>query len=334
MFRLTVNIGGAFDLYVSPAASDELRNAAPDPYNSEPRSSRERVNVDLLRYEETADYGRSRCLLLLTERKVDTERREGLKAKLELELSVAFDRVMRARNKDEVDDETARIYRACKSLDSWISMRDDGGKIAAESRVALDATNFRKEIEHPSRKSEEAPTGSYPDAASSARPKPYILVCFIAVLILSAMFLGWAYVHHSGEAHLSKFDQIREELVALSNEFDVTRNEMSGRLSDLEEDVKNLKNMIANLAPRPFAVPPLQEPFATVEEPLELSKPDRVDIQNGLQRLQHYSGPLDGVFGPGTRRAIESYQQDQGEPVTGILTDHQARHLLQVGTDE
>jgi hypothetical protein len=45
-----------------------------------------------------------------------------------------------------------------------------------------------------------------------------------------------------------------------------------------------------------------------------------VAVQAELARHGYYDGPLDGVVGEGTRRAIRAYQRDHGLPVTGEIT--------------
>ncbi len=338
MFRLTVNIGGAFDLYVSPAASDELRNAAPEPHFSNLVSDKDSVNVDLLRYEESADYGRSRRLLLLTEPQVDAEWLEGLRAKLELEVGMDFDNVMRARNKDEVNDETGRIYRACKSLDSWVDSPGDKRKGTAEPQVTHDAIHSKNEFARWSRRSEQAAKESYPDIAPSSGSQRYILVCLVAILVLSATSVGLHYMHYTRGAHptngtqLLPLDKVRGDIAALSKRLNATGNEMVDRFSALDEDVAKLKGEIADLAARPIVEPTKQKPDTPTKKPIRASEQERIGIQRGLQKLQHYQGPLDGDFGVGTRKAIEAYQRYEGRPATGFLTVHQAIKLLQVGT--
>lgn len=43
-------------------------------------------------------------------------------------------------------------------------------------------------------------------------------------------------------------------------------------------------------------------------------------VQAELARQGYYDGPLDGVIGSGTHRAIRRYQEDHGLPVTGEIT--------------
>ena len=45
-----------------------------------------------------------------------------------------------------------------------------------------------------------------------------------------------------------------------------------------------------------------------------------VAVQAELARRGYYDGPLDGVIGEGTRRAIRRYQRDHGLPVTGEIS--------------
>jgi len=51
--------------------------------------------------------------------------------------------------------------------------------------------------------------------------------------------------------------------------------------------------------------------------------PDRVvvDVQIQLQRDGYYAGPIDGVLGPMTRRAITAFQEDHGLAVTSTIDE-------------
>jgi hypothetical protein len=51
--------------------------------------------------------------------------------------------------------------------------------------------------------------------------------------------------------------------------------------------------------------------------------PDRVvvDVQVQLQRDGYYAGPIDGVLGPMTRRAITAFQADHGLAVTSTIDE-------------
>jgi hypothetical protein len=43
-------------------------------------------------------------------------------------------------------------------------------------------------------------------------------------------------------------------------------------------------------------------------------------VQAALRRLGYYHGQVDGDFGPNTQNALEKYQTNAGQPVTGTLT--------------
>lgn len=45
-----------------------------------------------------------------------------------------------------------------------------------------------------------------------------------------------------------------------------------------------------------------------------------MEIQSLLQETGHYTGTVDGIAGPGTRRAIESFETEIGLPVTGVAS--------------
>lgn len=51
------------------------------------------------------------------------------------------------------------------------------------------------------------------------------------------------------------------------------------------------------------------------------------EIQRSLNQRGYKDGPSDGVFGPGTRTAILTYQSDAGLPQTGEASQHLLRHL-------
>jgi peptidoglycan hydrolase-like protein with peptidoglycan-binding domain len=51
------------------------------------------------------------------------------------------------------------------------------------------------------------------------------------------------------------------------------------------------------------------------------------EIQRSLNQRGYKAGPSDGVFGPGTRTAILTYQSDAGLPQTGEASRHLLRHL-------
>lgn len=52
-------------------------------------------------------------------------------------------------------------------------------------------------------------------------------------------------------------------------------------------------------------------------------------IQYALHELGHYKGALDGLIGPGSRRAIRAFQQARGYAVTGKLENRQTVSLIQ-----
>jgi hypothetical protein len=43
------------------------------------------------------------------------------------------------------------------------------------------------------------------------------------------------------------------------------------------------------------------------------------EVQIALARLGYYRGPIDGIIGSGTRRALRSFQITQRLPVTGLI---------------
>jgi peptidoglycan hydrolase-like protein with peptidoglycan-binding domain len=72
-----------------------------------------------------------------------------------------------------------------------------------------------------------------------------------------------------------------------------------------------------------FATRPITEPLPqeAVPEPLPAADPTLKRAQAALKTLGVYSGPLDGLDGPATRRAIAAFQQKNGLVVSGELDE-------------
>ncbi|MCC5988395.1 MAG: trypsin-like peptidase domain-containing protein [Pararhodobacter sp.] len=97
----------------------------------------------------------------------------------------------------------------------------------------------------------------------------------------------------------------------------------------------------AEEAPEP-AVAPEPEIEEVPEETLaearrseaQLTRDERADLQRALAFFGHYAMAIDAAFGPGTRRAMTSWQEEQGLEPTGVLTTRQREALLQAQADE
>ena len=72
-------------------------------------------------------------------------------------------------------------------------------------------------------------------------------------------------------------------------------------------------------------------PTPEVEAALRLDRPARRRIQRGLAAAGFDPGAPDGVFGDGTRAALERWQEDRGRPATGWLDEEAATELQQLG---
>ena len=84
---------------------------------------------------------------------------------------------------------------------------------------------------------------------------------------------------------------------------------------------------------QPFTPPELPEATAeSMEGGLELSRADRRLVQLGLAAEGFDPGPVDGLFGRGTRGAIRRWQASKGEAATGYLDAESAKLLLAFGT--
>ena len=94
-------------------------------------------------------------------------------------------------------------------------------------------------------------------------------------------------------------------------------------------EVKLIASQAGSVTPAPD--PDDSNSAALEERLLGLTVAERVDLQRGLIRLGYPANRTDGVFGPGTRRAIAEWQADEGETATGYLTADQVR-LIRVET--
>jgi peptidoglycan hydrolase-like protein with peptidoglycan-binding domain len=66
---------------------------------------------------------------------------------------------------------------------------------------------------------------------------------------------------------------------------------------------------------------------AVEERLLSLTYEERREIQRRLTRLGYSTGRIDGIFGANTRRALASWQRDEGLRASGYITADQLREL-------
>ena len=59
-----------------------------------------------------------------------------------------------------------------------------------------------------------------------------------------------------------------------------------------------------------------------------MSKANRRQIQEAISGLAYYKGPVDGIFGQGTRTAIRRFQRVIEAAATGHLTADEANRLV------
>ena len=123
MFRMLVNIGGIFDLYVSSTASRELRECALP--SVAVVGDWGPAFVERLRMDTLADHGRPRYLLLLTESFVPDYLRRHIVAELEDAVGEELDRLIIAQGQSEVRDIERRVFDACEKIDASVDRYRD-----------------------------------------------------------------------------------------------------------------------------------------------------------------------------------------------------------------
>ena len=109
-----MNLAGWFDLYLSKDASREIRNfVLPSPDFEGQHGD---IFVERLRIDKTGDHGRPRYLLFISD--LSEEIRSGFVRELSNALREDFDRLMRARQQEEVRDVIDRVRHICKKMES------------------------------------------------------------------------------------------------------------------------------------------------------------------------------------------------------------------------
>lgn len=84
---------------------------------------------------------------------------------------------------------------------------------------------------------------------------------------------------------------------------------------------------VTRMVERSAVETPLPETTIRIERPesaprqVAIGDPTTKAVQIVLKELNLYDGTVDGVPGPGTRRAVEAYQKTVGLPVTGAIDD-------------
>ena len=80
---------------------------------------------------------------------------------------------------------------------------------------------------------------------------------------------------------------------------------------------------------------PEEEPVPTADlsQDEELTREERMRVQQGLAALGFDAGPADGMFGPRTRSAIGEWQQAKGLETTGYLSRDEAEVLAAAGAE-
>lgn len=112
---------------------------------------------------------------------------------------------------------------------------------------------------------------------------------------------------------------------AISRWQQANRLDVTGYLTRLQ--VGQLAQQVAALPqPQPPQPPQPTAPEAA-ERALNLSAPERREVQLRLTLLGHSTQGTNGTFGPLTRRAIEEWQRKQRLDATGFLTAEQIRLL-------
>ena len=142
--------------------------------------------------------------------------------------------------------------------------------------------------------------------------------------------------HMSDEPVILGLEKSRSGWVSSILKRYATRQAKVGELTDAMKTAMSIKDAYSRFSALLRVAVHLKRPperFATnmqmdVEGSLVLAHSDRMLIQRGLASFNINVGPIDGIFGPRTRKAIRSWQMKNGLEETGYLTREQAVALI------
>ncbi len=98
-------------------------------------------------------------------------------------------------------------------------------------------------------------------------------------------------------------------------------------LPDPAEPEESVAPQVAEAEPEPQVQPIDETPTEARRSEAELSREERMALQEMLQWAGVYTAGIDGAFGRGTRGAMAAWQRDNGYEATGILTTMQRAEL-------
>ncbi len=98
----------------------------------------------------------------------------------------------------------------------------------------------------------------------------------------------------------------------------------------MEGGRQTLPSISRSAPPEPRTSPP-PEPRATA--PAAPSRLLVIRIQNAVAAIDHDPGPIDGIMGPKTRRAIRAFEAARKLPVTGKSSPELLREIEQAGAE-
>lgn len=259
MFRLTINIGSTADVFVARSASRVFRNLSlPSPSVQGPVG--DGGYATRLRYDETADGGRARYLLLLTEGALPPDQRQHLVARLEAGLSGHFDRLLHVPNLKVAEADIADVYQFCEALEAELASRPSNQKRAKKKATApssekkgndfkVDKGGISKELRFGHSAPEQSmKSGVYSDSANMPVPgnggAPALSYAIGLVGVFALLVAGSAW--WNVRALRTSFDtQLAQRFEEIEREFTGTRQSL-GEMKLLER-VGTLGTQISKL---------------------------------------------------------------------------------------
>ncbi|MCY4485988.1 MAG: peptidoglycan-binding domain-containing protein [Deltaproteobacteria bacterium] len=300
MFRLLVNIGGIFDVFVSKKAPESLRTAMLPTLTVTGRVGS--IFVERLRFGEGIDYGRNRYLLLLTSAAMTEVERRHLVGSLEEAVGARFDRLIEAVNRDEVSEDLRGIFAACARADEqddWPEGFPKAHQDGEGSQAAVTAESQVHQSEQPRevRTSDDSRDSEQPEDTTGKighrdgeGPLPSRAVWLGAVVAINLLFAGlvfgsmaWYLERSIGRGSPAEgLDGLQRRVT-----------ELSTKLDDLESSVEKVaKTVNASLTQLPDLSTKLDDLEGSVGEVVETVNASLTQLPNLSAQLGYLKGSV------------------------------------------
>lgn len=267
---------------------------------------------------------------------------------------------------DAAQDFDMHMSRLTRVMDRMLQTRTPGAGILDEELLDRAAPETAEEIAAEPTAPADPPVHAAPIAPAAADPpkRRYAVVGLLLALavLLGGGGVGLGFFLRPGappaaslpDPSASRLKALQDELATTRQQADQDRKRIAAELSDsqiqlktlgdqlateqaahraalaqidqLTGETKALRDKLAAAAPAKTAVAASASAPAATDEGWTLEQ--RREIQRALRLLGHYSGEADGGFGAGTIAAVKEFQNYEGDPETGALSEPERQAML------